>query len=204
MGKAKEDIKTIIFDIGGVLALGKKEGVHERVIKKLGITIDDYWDSIEDIYSKSIRGKISEKEVSKGLAKNFNIPEKKLKKLYETAYKKSFESNKKLYKFALDLRKKDYNIGILSDQWHLSKKVLVLKKYYKNFDPVFISCDVKDKKPHKEIFEFLLKKLNSPPKNVLFIDDRQWNINAAKNIGIKTILFKNNNQLIKEIKNYQI
>ena len=67
----KGGIKAIIFDIGDVLRISsthltryKKNkihlGVHEEIAKKLKIPIDQYFDSIDTAYSKSIEGKISQ------------------------------------------------------------------------------------------------------------------------------------------------
>ncbi len=52
-------IKAVIFDIGGVLQLGsesKVKGVHKYIAKKLGISIDQYFDSIDATYAKAIEG----------------------------------------------------------------------------------------------------------------------------------------------------
>ncbi len=63
MEQKKRGIKALIFDIGGVLQLGsfsKNSKVHQFMIKKLGVSIDMYLDSIDTIYAESMEGKISE------------------------------------------------------------------------------------------------------------------------------------------------
>jgi len=62
--KRGERVKAVIFDVGGVLALSQNPvkiknhlhtiGVHEFIANKLKISIDQYFDSIEAIYSKSM------------------------------------------------------------------------------------------------------------------------------------------------------
>ncbi|MCF7910769.1 HAD family phosphatase [Candidatus Pacearchaeota archaeon] len=204
----KREIKAILFDIGGVLFLPKKpvkksktpgSGVHYSISKKLGISVDQWFDSIENFYSDSVKGKISENRVLEKLSENNQLPKNKIKKLIISVYKNKFQENKELYEQAKKLKKQGYKIGILSDQWHLSKKAIVPQRYYNFFNPLIISCDVGTRKPETQIFNLALEKLKLNPKEVLFIDNQKWNIKAAKKLGIQTILFKNNKQTIKKL-----
>jgi epoxide hydrolase-like predicted phosphatase len=196
-----QKIKAIIFDIGGVLQLGEKRshGVHNEIFEKIGISSDQYFDSIDSTYVKSVEGKISEHESISSLAKNLGVTNRKLRGLFIKAYKKHFTLNKELLKFAIEKKKQGYKIAILSDQWWVSKKVLVIKKFYHFFNPVIISCDVGMRKPNPEIYKLVLKKLHVLPKESVFIDNQKWNIVPAKKLGMKTILFRNNKQAIKEL-----
>lgn len=203
----KSKIKAVIFDVGGVLAIGKpvkginavrKQGVHETIAKKLKISLDQYFDSIDTAYAKSIEGKISRQELLKYIAEHFQISQKKVETLYKKAYRKMFKQNKQLFKQAFKLKKQGYIVGILSDQWHLSGEALMPKRLYKNFKPYIVSCDVGMRKPNPKIYKSLLKKLKLKPSEVLFIDNQEWNLKPARKLGIKTILFKNNEQLFKD------
>jgi len=205
----KREVKAIIFDVGGVLAIGsipkKHRGilhhtkVHEYIAKRLNISLDQWFDSIDTTYAKTIEGKISRAKALKIIAKNVNVSTKKLEKIALKAYKKNFKQNKQLFKKAFELKKQKYKIGVLSDQWYLSKEALMPDKLYKKFDEVVVSCDVGVRKPNPKIYKLILKKLKLPAKHCLFIDNQQWNIKPAKKLGMKTILFKNNEQLFKEL-----
>ncbi len=210
-------VKAIIFDIGGVLQLGRyslnlKErhlGVHEYLAKNLGMDLDSWYDSIDTPYSDSIMGKIDKRKVIKIISENLEIDRKKLENLFIKAYKRFFKKNNELYNLADKLKKKGYIVGILSDQWPLSKKALVPKEDVKGFYPVIISCDVGVRKPNLKIYNLLLKKLRKRYKNikaneVLFIDNRRWNLRPAEKMGIKVILFEDNVHLIKELKKMEI
>ena len=204
----KRQIKAILFDVGGVLALGENSrlengkfipsGVHLNMAKKLNISIDQYIDSIDTAYVSAITGKLSKKEVIETLSKNFGVSSKKLKRLYIDSYKKNFKQNKELFNKLFKLKKQGYKIAILSDQWFLSKEALMPKKLYKHFDEVIVSCDVGIRKPNQKIYQLAVKKLNFSPKEILFIDNQKWNISPAKKLGMKTILFKSNKQLFSD------
>jgi len=166
----KNEIKAVIFDVGGVLALPKNPltkrngnlhnlGVHEYVAKKLKISLDQYFDSIDTAHANSIEGKLNYEELIHIFSLYFKISERKVETLYKTAYNKNFTQNKQLFKHAFKLKKLGYNISILSDQWPLSYETLMPKKLYSNFDEVVVSCDVGMRKPNPKIYKLILKKL---------------------------------------------
>ncbi|MFW5846635.1 MAG: HAD family hydrolase [Nanoarchaeota archaeon] len=201
--------KAIIFDLGGVLVLGKKFSLphkttwstHKYVSSILGFDLDSYFEAIETPYSNAIQGKITKKQALKILSRRLKTTPRKLEKIYKKSYKNHFKQNKKLQRFAVNLKKRGYKIAILSDQWPVSQEVLIRKKLKNNFDKVIVSCDssIKARKPSKKIYKLALKKLSIKPYEALFVDNREWNTKPADKLGLKTILFKNNKQVISEI-----
>jgi len=210
MKNKKGEIKLIAFDVGGVLQLGRFSfrklkrhesfSTHQYIAKKLNIDIDSWFDSLDTPYAESIEGKIPRKKAISIIAKNLKISSERLTQLFHKAYKYGFKKNKKLYKIAYKLKKKGYKIGILSDQWYLSADVLTSKKDMKGFNPVVISCFEGVRKPNPKIYKLLVKKSKVKAKEILFIDNRDWNLKPARKLGMKTILFKNNNQCIRDLK----
>ena len=68
------------------------------------------------------------------------------------------------------------------------------------FDPILFSWDVHAIKPNKEIYELALEKLGARPEEVLFIDDKAGHLEGAKKVGVRTYLFENTDEAIKEIR----
>ena len=204
----KREIKALVVDVGGVLALGRNShwkkgklipsGVHINIAKKLKISIDQYLDSMDTTYTKSMEGKISKEKGIEILSRNFKISKQKLKTIYFEVYKHQFKQNIQLLKQLFRLKKLGYKIAILSDQWCLSKEALIPKKFYKIFDEILVSCDIGIRKPNPKIYQLVIKKLNFSPNEILFIDNQKWNIIPAKKLRMKTILFKNNKQLFSD------
>jgi len=207
----KLKIKALIFDVGGVLEVGKAPGlvqrgknfvnlgVHEYIAKKFKVSVDQWFDSVDSAYADSVEGKISEKKVVSTLSKNLKVKIKKLEEIVTKAYRRGFVRNKEMYQFAFDAKKQGYKIAVLSDQWHLSKKALIEKKLMKEFDAVVISCDVGIRKPSKEIYKIILKKLKMKPGECVFIDNQEWNTKPAEKLGMKSIVYSNNKQTFKEL-----
>jgi putative hydrolase of the HAD superfamily len=61
----------------------------------------------------------------------------------------------------------------------------------KHFAGFVISGDVGSRKPDVEIFEALLSSVNRPATDCIFVDDRMRNLDTAKLLGFRTILFGN-------------
>ena len=198
-------IKAILFDVGGVLEWsdnGKDntKSVHGYVATKLKVDLDTYFDIIGKVHDDAIEGKISKKKMLKIMSDEFKVGAKKIEKLYSEGFKKVFRSNKELYKIAYSLKEEGYKIGILSDQWWLSNDNLIKPEMTKKFNEVIVSCDVKIRKPDLKIYEFALKKLGVKASEMIFIDNREWNVESAEKLGIRGIVFENNKQCVRELK----
>jgi epoxide hydrolase-like predicted phosphatase len=97
---------------------------------------------------------------------------------------------------------KQYKTGMLTNEfstfdlydkkWHFSKLFNGL---------IFASSKIGYRKPDPNIYKYMLEKLACLPSEVVFIDDREKNVEAATNLGIKGIIFKDAVQLKKELFN---
>jgi epoxide hydrolase-like predicted phosphatase len=204
-------IKAFIFDIGGVILLPKdvqkREGKNlltsykEVCLLMEGINknSDEIFNDTIDTYRKSSIGEISKEETLKLYSEKLNLPTKAVEEIFDKLYTKNVIENEELYKFILNLKIKGYLLGILSTQFHLSKNILVPKKYYEDFDALEISCDDGLKKPNQKCFVSILEKLKIKPEESIFVDDKQENLDAAENFGMKTLIFKDNEQFFEDI-----
>ncbi len=67
------------------------------------------------------------------------------------------------------------------------------------FEGIVVSGTEKMRKPYKVIYELTLSRFEIKAAESLFIDDNQRNIEAASELGINTIQFKNPEQLEKAL-----
>ncbi len=115
-------------------------------------------------------------------------------------FKTSYEDFIKLYKeifnkidyytnvadYEKSLRDKCY-IGILSDLTLFDKERLNKQVDLSKYDYVFLSFEMKCKKPNAEIYEKVNESIPFTPQDVLFIDDRQANVDMAEKFGWNTL-----------------
>ncbi len=64
-------------------------------------------------------------------------------------------------------------------------------KLYEPFHYKFLSTEMGMRKPDKDIFMAAVQQLNASNEDVIFIDDKEENINTGISLGFKTILFEN-------------
>jgi putative hydrolase of the HAD superfamily len=71
-----------------------------------------------------------------------------------------------------------------------------LRKY---FTVAFSSCYVGLRKPGQEIYKRAIDILGAPAERILFIDDRQGNVDAAIEAGMKSVRFTGEKQLRQDL-----
>jgi HAD superfamily hydrolase (TIGR01509 family) len=81
---------------------------------------------------------------------------------------------------------------------------LIRKQNYDAFDVSVFSCLEGVAKPERKIYELTLDRLATPAGQTLFIDDRQDFIDGAQRVGLQTILFKNVEQLKKNLAGFAL
>ncbi len=72
------------------------------------------------------------------------------------------------------------------------------------FHSVYFSHEVGLDKPHREIFDYVIKNSNLSPESTLFIDDNYQNIVAGKEMGLQTIHLTDPSKLINELEKFGI
>ena len=212
-----EKIKSIIFDLGNVVLPIVKCNVYEAIQKASKIP------GLEHILKNGINTNMSpqgqdlitryEKGIStvqfwNSMAKQLKEPSLKDKNLIEKIEEIWCSTFQKIDEHMLELinnLKNKYNLVILSNII-APHKDYILKNYSLNdlFDYIFLSCDLGMKKPEKEIFEFVLSKINAKPYEAIFIDDKEENIKTAKELGINAFLFSSVNDLKNKLIKFNI
>lgn len=90
--------------------------------------------------------------------------------------------------------KKQYKLAIISnDSSRWSKHLREKFDINKFFDVVSISGDLKIQKPDERIFKLTIDRLGCNAKDCFYVDDREWNLEAAGKVEMNTVLFNNRN-----------
>ena len=70
------------------------------------------------------------------------------------------------------------------------------------FEGIVVSGEEKCRKPFPEIYKILFDRHNINPEEAIFIDDNPENVRASKELGMDAILFKSPKQLRSTLKRY--
>ncbi|MFM9370477.1 HAD family hydrolase [Streptomyces sp. Da 82-17] len=90
--------------------------------------------------------------------------------------------DEEMFALASELRELGVRVAVLSNSWG---NIYPRARLDALFDPVVISEEVGLRKPHAEIFELTLGRLQLPPARVLFIDDAEPNVLGARAVGMR-------------------
>ncbi len=193
-------IKTIIFDLGGVVLNRGLWLFREYLVNNYDVSDEDTINVlIKKYYKPYFSGQITEKEFWEksliDLKINANWKDLREKLL------NFFQPNPGMFEILKKLRNNKYKLVLLSDQtnewWPVLNKKFKIETY---FNYCIVSAIVGINKPDKRIYELALKRSRSSAENSLFIDDLEDNLKPAEELGMKNILFKDVEQLIKELK----
>ena len=108
--------------------------------------------------------------------------------------------NEHLIGYMRELRERGYRLAICTNnvreweqRWRAKLPVDEI------FDVVVDSAFVGTRKPESRIYELTLERLGVSADAALFIDDIELNCDAARELGIRSIWFRSNEQTIAEI-----
>ena len=192
-------IKALIFDLGGVVLNRGLWLFRDYLTKTYGVTDEDTISIfIKRYYKPYFSGKINEEEFWRCSLKDLGIKadwaglKQKLLDFYEP--------NEGMFDLLSSLKGKGYKTVLLSDQtkewWpYLNKKYNIEP----HFDYCIISAKVGVHKPDERIYRIALEKSQTSAENSVFIDDLEKNLVPARKLGVKTILYKDTEQLKKEL-----
>tara|TARA_B100001029_G_C15046845_1_gene447776 strand:- start:350 stop:1735 length:1386 start_codon:yes stop_codon:yes gene_type:complete len=205
-------IKNIIFDLDGVIV--DTRDIHflalNKAIEKAGLKTINFKDHV-----KKFDG-LPTKEKLKILNKSKQIPIKKnsfilknKKKFTNQILKKKIKYDKKIYNLFFHLNKK-YNIGIATNAIKSTLKICISNLKIKKFIKSQISNEeVKNPKPHPEMYMKVMLQLNAKPSETLILEDSHFGRTAVKECGanlmpiddLKDVNIKNIKSLLNEFSN---
>lgn len=192
-------IKAILFDSGGVLIKDVfVTGIFESAFsKKYPVSIDNFTKLRREVWSLYKVGKITEVDlwnhIYRGLGLAPNVAEARA--LYYSLLELVPETMD-----LLPILRKKYTLILANNEgkefdWARDKKF----NFFKYFDFRFSSWLIGLAKPHAEFFNYILKATGFLPEECLLIDNQQNNIDGAKAMGIKGILFTSAEALKEEL-----
>ena len=201
-------IKHFIFDFGGVLI--EKAFVLNNLLdlirQDLSIEIPD---KEIDPYLRKIRrrlskGVISAREFLELVIKKYYNPHQDNSKvlslkpvdieyyleLWFNLYTKVTKISSEMALIIDRLHQGGYIISLMSNTYDIHAHSNELRGFYEMFDHVFLSNEIGLIKPDMDKYKHVLNKLDTKPKNCIFIDDKLRNLIPAHKLGFIVIRFE--------------
>lgn len=183
--------KAILFDYGNVLCLNQRESDVEAMADCLNIELSNfktfYW-QLRDEYDV---GTYDGREYWTRIAKKggHDITEEQLRKVIEFDNVGWSRPNPVMARWAEKLRQSGLITAIVSNMPADIREYLRHLEWMPEFSHYTYSCEVKSVKPAADIFVHCLEQIKLRPSEVFFLDDRQMNVDGAKQVGIDSYVF---------------
>ena len=190
-------IKTIFFDIGGVLI-----NIHpERTIQYLSDCTDVQPKIIRDrfpidAHNEYEKGNLNDNEWFLAVKEKLPQPSCLKESDFYTGWRKLLGKEKSTVKL-IERLNGSHSIWLLSNTntQHIRDEIENRYLFPQLVDGAIYSFDAGYRKPDKEIYQYALRMAKTQPDQSLFIDDLEENILSAKAIGMHGIHFESTQKL---------
>ena len=182
--------KLFIFDMGEVLILNVKN--LQAIAERFSLDYKPFR-AFYGLYDKDLmEGKMESMDF-------FGIMEKKYKvKINENLFIRDFHPlpNPYMMETIDKLREKGHRCVLGSNTFepHMTVVEKMKEKPLSHLDHLYLSYKMGVAKPSPDFFLHILEKEKVSPEDTVFIDDRAYNTDVASSLGIKTLLYDNENK----------
>jgi putative hydrolase of the HAD superfamily len=204
-------ITTVISDFGGVLTTPLIQS-FAAVQDQTGVPFEELGKAMTKIGEEDGRHPLFELETGRLTEADF------LRKLGDTLepalghrpelhrfreiYFDALHPNEPMIDLMREAKKGGYRLGLLTNnvkEWEpLWRSMLPVDEI---FEVVVDSGFVGMRKPDREIYDLTLERMGGPdPRECLFIDDTDVNCDAARELGMPAVHYRDNDQAISEIR----
>lgn len=195
-----EKIKAIIFDIGGVVTFSDFQALYTNFANRIGVLPTFVSQYHKDNWNNLLFGNTGLEQFFQDMKNAGAKDGMDLKSVWLEEALKIRRVNTELLDL-IDKLRKNHTVGVLSN---LSPSRLMVDEYmgiYNHFDFVVLSCQEHLKKPDPKFYALALQKAQVNATETIFVDDKPNNIITAREIGLKDVLYTDNNKFLEDLIN---
>jgi len=193
-------VRNVIFDLGGVVFDWNPDHIVSRVqpVPELRAALKEALFGHAD-WRLFDRGTLTEPELIQRLQLRLSPTQPKVEAILD-AVRNSLVEKPETLELMRTLQERGTPLYCLSNMpasiyAHLRQR----HSFWDVFNGIVISGEVQLMKPEPEVFLHLLEKYNLRAAETVFIDDLPANIEAARQVGLRTVLFKDAAQCRREL-----
>jgi len=200
-------IRAVVFDIGGVLELDVIElvdiGLDARWEGRLGLEPGEIDRRMEPIWRAGSLGECAEEDVHLEMSKLLGMSQEQVEEYMHEMWDWYCGClNVPMADFFRSLRPR-YQTAILSNSFVGARREEQQRHHFDEMcDLIIYTHEEGIAKPDPRIFELTWKRLGVQPQEMLFMDDNEVNIVAAKALGIHAIHCRETEQAIVDVQAY--
>lgn len=191
--------RAVFFDFGGVLMRTEYQSPRQQLAERFNMDYEEIDRLVfgSDSARRATLGEITEDAHWLEILRRLKQPASEL-----YSFRSSFFGGDVIDRQLVDRIRKlrgEYHTGLISNAWSGARDFLTREKLTDIFDTVTISAEVGAVKPMPQIFQLALDRAQVQASDAIFVDDVQENIDAARQLGMPGILFKDPQQTLKKL-----
>ncbi len=198
-------IKTIIFDIGGVVVQSDFKAIYSGFARRIGLAPEVVINYHKDHLDALLLGDIGLDKFWQDFREAGGSQTLDYPSIWFEETMKNRKTNIELLAIIEQLRK-SYSVGALTNL--TASRLMVDEKtgLYSHFDYAVLSCNEHIKKPDPIFFQVALLRASVQPAESVFCDDKEALIKSAEDIGMKGIfyIYPDNVTLLKKLRGFGI
>jgi epoxide hydrolase-like predicted phosphatase len=195
-------VRAVVFDIGGVLEVPTDINLDGRWERRLGLQPGKFFDRLRrsGLGRDANLGRISEADFAQALGRLYGLDESATEELLAELWDwYSGELNTEMADYFQRLRPR-YRTAILSNAAAGGRREEERRYCFSAMADVLVySYEVGIEKPDRRIYEITCERLGVRPSEVVFLDDLEVNVVAARQVGMRAVRFQSTAQAIYEM-----
>jgi putative hydrolase of the HAD superfamily len=197
------NIRAVILDYGEVLCVRPERHTLARMAQVFGIEPTRFFALYGTSRDPYDQGVITAAQYWRDFAKRAGAPvtDSLIEQLRTLDTEMWSSTNPEMLQWVASLDHAGLTTALLSNMQHdMAAYARKNFPWLKHFDHQILSCELQLIKPDPAIFHKSIERLGANPEEILFIDDRQPNIDSARSTGIAAIRFESAKQLRDELR----
>ena len=193
-------IRAVVFDIGGVLEITPDLGVIPMRESRLGLPAGDLAERMHEAFAGGSIGAITEDDVHQALRDRLGLDKQQVAAFMADIWREYLGTpNTELIDYARQLRPR-YRTGILSNSFvGAREKEQAAYSFEDLVDDIVYSHEAGMSKPDPRIYALACTRLGVRPDETVFIDDTEYCVAGAREVGLHAVRYLDNAQVINEI-----
>jgi len=194
-------IRAILFDFDGVLTLDEtgSQSICNYICQKTGIDYKLFKNEYRKYNADLLTGRLKHEDVWDKICAGISY-QIDMRILHDSFINTPI--NKKVLDLVLQLKEKNYKIGMVTDnKADRIKSLIDFHLWDTVFDGIAVSANIGSGKEHRKIFNWIFETLTVLPSECIFIDNKKENLIIPQNMGVTTIFFDHSENNITRLIN---
>jgi len=201
-GKRGSQIRAVILDYGEVLCERPKRELLNGMAEVFGVEPAQFLELYKASRDPYDQGKITAEEYWENFAQRAGVSVDRavIERLRGLDTEMWSGTSPEMLRWVTLLNQAGLTTALLSNMQHdMAAYARKNFAWLGDFDHQILSCEVGLIKPDAAIFRESIERIGTKPQEILFVDDRQANVDGAKSTGIEAIRFEGIKRLREDL-----